>query len=142
MPDANRTQLATAVLLEQVLRKTYVRLGPQELQPAQWSALRYFKRIYPTGGTVSELSKFLGVTAGPASRAAHTLVKRGLLEARKNPDDKRSTFFCLTANGRAKLAQDPMLALAKNISTLTPTEQENLAETLLKLTGSLKTDTP
>ncbi|WP_165775629.1 MarR family transcriptional regulator [Paramylibacter kogurei] len=141
MPDTNRTQLATAVLLEQVLRKTYVRLGPQELQPAQWSALRYFKRTYPEGGTVSELSKFLGVTAGPASRAAHALEQRGLLEARVNPEDKRSTLFCLTPQGKAKLVQDPMLALAQNIAELDPSDQDALAQTLLKLTSLLKIDT-
>ncbi len=118
-----RKAAGLASLYEQVLRTVYEKRGLSELQPAQWSALRYFRRAGASARTVSGLAKFLGVTMGPASRTARTLQRRGLLTSSKNPKDARSIIFTLTRAGNSILELDPLLRLARTLETLDAEDQ-------------------
>lgn len=118
MPGNNLKLAGLASLYEQILRSVYDKRGPADLQPTQWSALRYFRRAGKGARTVSGLAKFLGVTMGPASRAARTLLRRGFLSSSINPEDARSVIFTLTEPGRSILKSDPLLRLARILETL------------------------
>jgi DNA-binding MarR family transcriptional regulator len=86
--------------------------------PAQWAALRFFDRAGVQACTVGGLAKYLGVTRGPASRTASSLVKRGLADTRVNPDDGRAQLFSLTEAGAEALSRDPLADLANAIEEL------------------------
>ena len=118
MPRIDRKAVGLASLYEQVLRVVYEKRGPAELQPAQWSALRFFRRAGASARTVSGLANFLGVTMGPASRTARALQRRGFLTSSKNPKDARSIIFTLTGAGVSILKLDPLLRLARTLETL------------------------
>lgn len=54
-----------------------------------------------TGVTVSDLAKHLHVAGPFVTQQANLLVKKGLVQKRPNPNDKRSTMLVLTKEGRA-----------------------------------------
>lgn len=56
------------------------------------------------GGTASDLVRQLGVTKQAASQLIDTLVLRGYLERRPDPDDRRRLSIELTERGRAAAA--------------------------------------
>ena len=123
MPRNGRKAAGLASLYEQVLRTVYEKRGPADLQPAQWSALRFFRRAGASARTVSGLANFLGVTMGPASRTARTLRRRGFLTSSKNPKDARSIIFTLTGTGNSILKMDPLLRLARAMEALDAKDQ-------------------
>jgi len=133
MNDAHRKLYGLASLYEQVGRAIYEGEGRSELQPAQWSALRFFQRAGAKARTVSGLARYLGVTMGPASRTANALERRGLLRAEKNPDDARSTLFSLTIEGELQLENDPQMRLVAALETLEDTERDGLSEAVAKI---------
>lgn len=142
MTDNNRRLLGLASLFEQLVRATYDRRGPSELQPAQWSALRYFERAGASARTVSGLAKFMGVTLGPASRAARALERRGLLASEKNAADGRSIIYTLTSVGQKRLGADPLIRLAKALDRLAPSDIATLSQLLLVLSDGLNSEEP
>lgn len=107
-----------AVLLEQIARAVYIGREGGDMFPAQWAALRFFDRAGVQACTVGGLARYLGVTRGPASRTASSLVGRGLVETRANPDDGRTQLFSLTEAGAETLARDPLADLAVAIDEL------------------------
>ena len=137
MGEDKRKLIGLATLYEQVVRATYDKRGPSELQPAQWSALRFFQRAGKGARTVSGLAAYLGVTMGPASRAARALERNGLLVSERNPDDARSVIFTLTPDGIARLRDDPLIRLVRALGNLDAPEQEALSQIVLKLSKSL-----
>ena len=140
MTDNNRRLLGLASLFEQLVRATYDRRGPSELQPAQWSALRYFERAGASARTVSGLAKFMGVTLGPASRAARALERRGLLASEKNSADGRSVIYTLTSVGQKRLGADPLIRLAKALGRLAPSDIATLSQSLVVLSDGLNSE--
>lgn len=108
-----RQLFGLASLFEQTTRLVYNNRSPKELQPVQWSALRYFNSAGETARTVTGFSKFINVTKGPASRTIKTLVEQKYVVVTVNPDDARSSFFSLSASGVEKLKFDPLLRLIR-----------------------------
>lgn len=113
-----RRSRGAALLLEQIARAVYERREAGGMFPAQWAALRFFDRAGPRARTVGGLAGYLGVTRGPASRTGSSLVKRGLVDTRPNPDDGRAPLFSLTRAGEEALAKDPLADLAVAIDRL------------------------
>ena len=138
MSDEYRRLLAIASLYEQTGRAVYDQRGPAGLQPAQWSSLRYFGRAGSEARTVTGLAKFLGVTLAPASRAAASLEKRGLIASRRNPMDARSSLFDLTTLGREHLQNDPLNRFAEALSKLPPDHVDVFQEVVIQLLSELK----
>ncbi|MGB5559580.1 MAG: MarR family transcriptional regulator [Paracoccaceae bacterium] len=140
MSDDERRLIGLATLYEQVVRSTYDKRGPSELQPAQWSALRFFQRAGTGARTVSGLAAYLGVTMGPASRAARALERNGLLVSERNPDDARSVIFTLTPDGAARLREDPLIRLVRALGKLDAPVQDALSQIVKDLSKSLGND--
>ena len=138
MPRADRKSAGLASLYEQVLRTVYEKRGRAELQPAQWSALRFFHRAGAGARTVSGLSKFLGVTMGPASRTARTLLRRGFLTSSIHPTDARSIIFTLSEKGNSVMKLDPLQRLARKLETLDENDQVVFSRVIGKLYDELE----
>lgn len=132
-----RVETGLAALLEQTARAVYDKRGPQDIHPGQWSALRFFARANRKARTVAGLSKYLGVTRGPASRAASALVRQGFILAEENAADRRSPIFTVTDAGCEALKDDPIRRLAAAISELDDDRKQGLAASLETLYASL-----
>ena len=136
LPD--RRARAIALLLEQTARLVYDEKQPKDLHAVQWSALRFCERAGDTSRTVAGLARYLGVTSGPASRTAASLVARGLARMEESPRDSRSKVIHLTEIGEDALLHDPLnrcaLVLAEELSE---EEKAALAKALNKLYARL-----
>lgn len=137
MDDVERKYYGLASLYEHVGRAIYNKQGRADLQPAQWSALRFFQRAGANARTVSGLAKYLGVTMGPASRTARALERRGLLTSETNPEDARSSLFSLTTDGASQLKADPQIRLVAALETLEPAELKALIDSVTKISSYL-----
>ena len=111
--------LDLAILYEKVARSVYRERGPLVLQPAQWSSLRFFGAAEESARTVSGLARHLDVTLAPASRAAGSLQRRGLIEPRPHPEDRRSQLYDITSLGQERLNDDPLKRLARAFERIT-----------------------
>lgn len=135
--NAKKFDMGLAILLEQTARAIYEKRAPTDIHPGQWSALRYFARAGRRARTVAGLANYLGVTRGPASRAASALTKRGFLSSSENKDDRRSPIFTLTKMGREVLRDDPIKRLARVISKMEEGRKTVLIDSLNALYAGL-----
>jgi DNA-binding MarR family transcriptional regulator len=119
-----RSSFAAALLLESIIRRIYSEKSSCEIQPLQWSILRYLDSSPKTGCTVSKISGFLGVTHAPVVRAITTLTKRGLVTQSENPADARSKLLSLTPKGIAKMTSDPILRVVDYLEAQPRLERE------------------
>ena len=126
-----------SLLLEQVVRLVYDRPGPTDLHPVQWAALRYYGRAGRLTRTVAGLTRYLGITRGPASRTTSRLVKRGYLATEVNENDRRAPVVSLTEKGRRALGEDPILRLAEAISALKEDRKSTFANGLEEIYDSI-----
>jgi len=138
MIDAHRRLYGLASLYEHVGRAVYDAQGRSDLQPAQWSALRFFQRAGAKARTVSGLAHYLGITMGPASRTTRALERRGFLASQTNPDDGRSSLFTLTCTGTEQLKTDPQRRLVAALETLDSKEIESFVGLISKISGYLE----
>ncbi len=132
MRQENETssELAAAILLEKIVRDAYERKNSGEVQPLQWSILRYLRRESSERATLGRLAKFLNITHAPVSRAIKTLVKKGFVKQSPNPTDARSHFLILTENGKTALEKDPILGVAQRIQRLPAAERDALMKSI------------
>jgi DNA-binding MarR family transcriptional regulator len=129
-PGGNRFALSLAVLLEQVARNIYPERAPTDMHPGQWAALRYFARANKEACTVAGLARYLGVTAGPSSRAITALERKGLVVETADPRDRRVRRIQVSAAGHDLLQADPILRAAALLSELPSGQIHALAEGL------------
>lgn len=131
LPD--RRAKAIALLLEQTARLVYDEKQPKDLHPVQWSVLRYLERAGESSRTVAGIARYLGVTSGPASRTAASLVARGLARMESSRVDSRCKVIYLTEPGLAALLHDPLNRCASVLTDLSDEEIAALANALNKL---------
>ena len=129
----NNTVRSTAEVLSYVSHKIYLAGFSHGLKPAQWVALRYFSAINPTASTVTDFARQIGCTKGTASRTVNHLIRRGLLQKRDNPADKRSHFLEMTENGTAYLQRDPIELLEADLYKLSEEDRVTLQTALVRL---------
>lgn len=77
------------------------------LNPAQWSALRYFADAKPGDRTPSAFARIHRATKGTVSQTLIALARKGLVEKVTDAKDGRSITINLTDAGTALLAKDP-----------------------------------
>jgi DNA-binding MarR family transcriptional regulator len=105
------SQRIGAELLEQVGRFAHGDAFLKGLNPAQWTAWRYFARANRVSRTVCVFALYYGTTRGTATQTVKALVEKGCLRRRPVIEDRRSFRLELTAKGRKILAQDPFREL-------------------------------
>lgn len=129
--------MASALLLEQLIRQVYPERGPQDMHPGQWAALRYLSRANPEACTVAGLARYLGVTLGPASRAVSALTRKALVKGERDPGDKRSIRLSLTQEGAALIMHDPLKRLGGQIATLSDDQRRAIVEGVRQMFAGL-----
>jgi DNA-binding MarR family transcriptional regulator len=126
-----------ARLLEQTARAIYDSRGPRAVHAGQWAVLRYLARGEIQERTVGGVAAYLGVTHAPASRAVSSLVRKGLIIVRADPEDRRVRLIDLTSAGAALLDHDPVHRLTAAIDALGSDRRKELAVALETLYGRL-----
>lgn len=77
-------------------------------------------------GRVQDLATYLGVTVGAASKIVDRLERKGLVERRPHPDDRRSALISVTTDGARTMARSTAAAestLAKLLPADARTDQ-------------------
>lgn len=113
---------ASAVLLEKIVRGAYEKRRSSEVQPLQWSIMRYLSMADDNRRTIVWIASFLGMTHAPIVRAVKTLQRRNYVQLEINPADGRSRIVRLSPEGVQQLKADPLLAVAERIDML---EEDN-----------------
>lgn len=103
------------------------------LVPAQWEVLRYLARANRLSRSPGNVARYLGSTKGTVSQSLLTLEKKGLVRRQANPTDERHVLLFLTEQGRAKLADDPLQALAADLDNLGGKTRRRFARGLAEL---------
>ncbi|MGQ9370633.1 MarR family winged helix-turn-helix transcriptional regulator [Azospirillum sp. A39] len=126
-----------ARLVDQTVRAVTNLCWTEDLQAAQWAALRYFGSAGAKARNVVGLSRYQGTNPGTASRTIAVLERRGLVAVAVDPDDKRGRIVSLTETGRDALAGDPLKTVEQAIAALPPEVQTGLATGLRDLLDRL-----
>lgn len=100
-----------SLLLERLARILQNDTHQHGLKPAQWEALRFLARANRFSSNPSALTAYLGVTKGTVSQTILALEKKGLVEKSSSPGDRRAVCLSLTAQGKALIEADPLLAI-------------------------------
>ncbi len=129
-----KTELAAALLMENLVRSAYPEKRSSSVQPLQWSILRYVRSTEDEGRTLGAIARYVGVTAAPVSRAVATLEKRGLVSKSPSRENARAISIRITAKGLALLEDDPMLRLAHRLRELPMQDRRVFFRTLRALT--------
>ncbi len=133
----SRTDMALALLLEQLVRLIYPERSPQDMHPGQWAALRYVSRANLEACTVVGLSRYLGITQGPASRAVTALERKGLITGTRDKVDRRVIRLAVTEAGQMLLQHDPIERLATLISALDEVQRNTMTSVIDRLFSGL-----
>lgn len=121
---------AVAELVEQLGHCACAEAFRAGLNPAQWSALRYFERANRFSRTVSGFARYHGTTRGTASQTVRALVHKGYLSRRPVRHDQRSFRLELTDAARGLLGSDPIGAFVRAAGDLPPAQCADLARGL------------
>jgi MarR family 2-MHQ and catechol resistance regulon transcriptional repressor len=110
------------------------------LSQPQFAVLMTLRRSSPDGLTLTELARSIFVTNTNITGLVDRLERDGLVERRRDPEDRRAQLVVLTAQGRAKLEgaweRHPVM-LEAAFSGLTERERRKLGGLLEKFTSSL-----
>lgn len=131
------SERAMVELIEQLGRCAYGGTFTAGLNPAQWTALRYFGRANRFSRTVSAFALYHGTTRGTASQTVKALVGKGYLRRRPIETDHRTFRLELTAKARRFLAQDPSHDLVSAYGALSPEQRTTVVESLQTILARL-----
>jgi len=129
----DKSAIASVVLMERIVRDIYPSKKSSAIQPLQWSILRYLMRMPVDRREQRWIANFLGLTGAPVTRALRTLETRGLVSQQKSETDNRAKTFSLTDAGVAVLESDPILRVARLISSWPLEHQELFARSIRTL---------
>lgn len=87
-----------------LLRADTRRHGKETLQPIQRAALEYLARCNHLSDTPAAVTEFLLLTKGTVSQTLGVLVRRRLIEKRRDGQDRRVVHLSLTPAGRRVVA--------------------------------------
>lgn len=116
------------------MEKTF---AAHDLTPAGFDVLATLRRADPPYAlSPGDLLKATMVTSGTMTHRIDLLVKEGLVERIKNPEDGRSVTIALTQTGRSRIdgaLDDHTETQSRLLSPLSPTERDTLSALLRKL---------
>ncbi len=112
------------------------------LTAASFDVLATLRRSgFPYALSPGDLLKITMVTSGTMTNRIDQLVKVGLVERVKNPDDARSFLISLTDKGRSlidRAVTEHVKVQKELVSGLSPEEQDLLNNLLIKFMGSFE----
>jgi DNA-binding MarR family transcriptional regulator len=121
-PQLSRPEQTVAELVEQLGHCACSEAFSAGLNPAQWSALRYFQRANRFSRTVSAFAQYHGTTRGTASQTIRALVQKNYLRRLPAKHDQRSFRLDLTEKAQQLLTTDPFCEFVSAAGAL-PAEQ-------------------
>lgn len=124
---------ASIVLLERFVRDIYPAKHSSEIQPLQWSILRYLSRMPPDRCELRWIAQFLGLTRAPVTRALATLEARELVVQKTSGTDARTKTVVLTNDGKKILDEDPVLQAVKKLRVLSDCDQAHFVKLMRTL---------
>lgn len=124
---------ASAVLIEKIVREAYEKRHSSEVQPLQWSIMRYLSLATEDRCTIAWIASFLGVTHAPVVRAVQTLLRKNFVVQEVNEADGRSKIIKLSREGLMHLNDDPLLSVAERIDKLSEDEKQSLISAVRRL---------
>ena len=130
LEQSSSPERAVAELVEQLGHCACSEAFSAGLNPAQWSALRYFERANRFSRTVSAFAEYHGTTRGTASQTIRVLVKKGYLRRLPAMHDRRSFRLDLTERAQQELGSDPFAEFVSAAGTLPPEQCSALARGL------------
>ena len=133
-----KRQHAAAILLEKIVRQTYTRRKSNEIQPLQWSILRYLDQRSGQKVSLNDLATYLGLTPAPVSRATDTLVSKGLIVKKRNPDHGRERTLAISQSGIDELKNDPICNVADHLAEISNNEFEQFSKVVRHLAINLE----
>jgi DNA-binding MarR family transcriptional regulator len=119
-------------------RRFHQMLAPLELEPREFALLRSVAAA--EGQSQQAIGERLQIPPSRMVAFVDALERRGLLERRQNPNDRRTRALYLTAQGREVLAQAFVLATGLEndlCAELTNDEREQLIELLRRVGAQL-----
>ena len=122
--------IEAAHLIDRLDRLTRSGANIDGLNPAQWEALRYLARANRFSRTPAALADYLGSTRGTVSQTLIALEQKGFVGRMQSTRDKRSIDLELTPQGATTLKDDPLMALAGDLSASAGRNIGSLADTL------------
>ena len=99
----------------------------ENLNPAQWSLLRFLARSNPSARTSTGFSRFHLTTKNAAAQTVEALLRKKLIRSTTHPHDQRSKLLELTASGTQMLQHDPMNDLVAALERLPEEDLHHLA---------------
>ena len=99
--------------LERLARLMRAREHGEDLNPAQWEALRFLSRANRFSNSPSALTRYLGATKGTVSQTLIALERKGYITRALRDGAKKSISLTLTGKGQDALARDPWADLAR-----------------------------
>ena len=130
LEQSSSPERAVAELVEQLGHCACSDAFSAGLNPAQWSALRYFERANRFSRTVSAFAAYHGTTRGTASQTVRVLVQKGYLRRLPAMHDQRSFRLDLTELAQQELGSDPFAEFVNAAGTLPPEQCSALARGL------------
>lgn len=133
-PQCAEDELLVALLaLKRALQSTNVGTDP--------GVYHVLHRLAASGSMRSgALAEQLGLDASTVSRHVRALVDEGLVDATRDPDDRRATVLAITVPGRERMAtrlKAHRARLEAATSTFTPHERAELIRLLTMLAAAL-----
>ena len=124
---------SVATLVERLSHSTSADGYRAGLNPAQWSALRYFSNANRFSSTTSAFAHYQGITLGAASQTIGAMVTKRLLKRTRDRADKRQYNVSLTTKAHKITVADPIGNLVKAAFKLAETERAATMAALEKM---------
>jgi DNA-binding MarR family transcriptional regulator len=127
---------AVADVIAHIGRRLQSLAYSENLNPAQWSLLRFLARSNVSARTSTGFSRFHLTTKTAAAQTVDALVRKKLVRSTAHPHDQRAKLLELTAAGARMLQRDPMNELVAALERLPPEDLHQLA----RITSALAHD--
>lgn len=128
---------AVADVIEHIGRRLQSLGYAEDLNPAQWTLLRFLARSNPSARTPTGFSRFHLTTKNAATQTVGALVRKKLVRVGSHPHDQRAKLLELTSKGLQTLQRDPMNELVAALERLPEDDLHHFARVASALAHDL-----
>lgn len=130
--------LVLARLFDFVTRQLHLIGHRNGLYPVQWTLLRYLDEMPADHRTASAMARYHQFSTGAVTRSVRALIQKGLVAKQKGLGHHRSEMLTLTDAGKALLADDPLLILARALADVDAAEASALTAVLPRILAAIQ----
>jgi DNA-binding MarR family transcriptional regulator len=128
---------AVADVIEHIGRRLQSLAYSENLNPAQWTLLRFLAKSNPSARTPTGFARFHLTTKSAATQTIEALLRKRLIRTAPHPHDQRAKLLELTARGQQALHRDPMNKLVVALERMSGAELHQLAQLTSRLAHDL-----